>query len=147
MSEQAVELVRRLFDEASRVKDPSARGVDALDRATLEFVFDFFSPEIEFREDPSFPESGVYRGLDAVRRYFGQFTESFDEFVFDTEDFIDLGEDRVLILFRLRTRGSGSGATVEARPGWIYTIGGGKVVRIETYLDRGEALAAAGLRD
>jgi ketosteroid isomerase-like protein len=46
-----------------------------------------------------------------------------------------------------RARGTGSGATVEARPGWIFTIGGGKVARIETYLDRGDALAAAGLSD
>jgi ketosteroid isomerase-like protein len=34
---------------------------------------------------------------------------------------------------------------VEARPGWIYTIGGGKILRVEAYLDRSEAFAAAGL--
>jgi hypothetical protein len=32
-----------------------------------------------------------------------------------------------------------------APPGWIFTTRGAKVVRIETYLDRGEALTAAGL--
>jgi ketosteroid isomerase-like protein len=145
MSEEEVEIARRAFEEASRVRDPAGSDVDALDRETLAVVFDFFDPEIELHEDPRFPEAGVYRGLEAVSRYFAQFTENFDEFTFKAEDFIDLGGDRVLILFRLRTRGSGSGATVEARPGWIYTIRDGKAVRIETYLDRGEALAAAGL--
>ncbi|HYU61874.1 MAG TPA: nuclear transport factor 2 family protein [Solirubrobacterales bacterium] len=147
MSEQAVEVVRRSFEDASRVKDPSGRVVDALDRETLAVAFDFFDPEIEIREDPRFPERGVYRGLQAVGRYFAQFTENFDEFTFEAEDFVDLGDDRVLVLFRLRTRGAESGARAEARPGWIYTIRGGKAVRIEAYLDRREALAAAGLAD
>jgi ketosteroid isomerase-like protein len=143
MSHEAVEAARRAFEEASRVRDPSGRAVDALDPETLAVAFEFFDPEIELREDPRFPEGGVYRGAEAVTRYFRQFTESFDEFTFEAEDFIDLGADRVLVLLRLRTRGSGSGATVEARPGWIYTIRDGKAVRIEAYLDRAEALAAA----
>jgi ketosteroid isomerase-like protein len=147
MSEEVVEVARRAIEEASRVRDPSGTEVDALDRETLAVVFDSFDPEVELREDPRFPEAGVYRGREAVARYFAQFTESFDEFTFEAEDFIDLGGDRVLILFRLRTRGRGSGAMVEARPGWIYTIRGGMTVRIEAYLERGEAFAAAGLGD
>ena len=145
MSEQAVQTVRRAFEEASRVRDPSARALDALDADTLAIVFDSYDPEIELHEDPRFPEGGVYRGVEAVARYFAGFTEHFDEFTFEAEDFIDLGDERVLILLHLHTRGTGSGATVEVRPGWILTVRGGKTVRIETYLDRAEALAAAGL--
>jgi ketosteroid isomerase-like protein len=145
MSEDAVELARGAFEEASRVRDPSGRRLDALDPETMEAAFDFFDTEIEVHEDPRFPEAGVYRGLDAVGRYFRQFTESFDEFSLEAEDFIDLGEDRVLLLFTLRTRGKGSGATVEAQPGWIYTIRNGKAIRIEAFLDRAEAFAVAGL--
>jgi ketosteroid isomerase-like protein len=147
MSEEAVEVLRRAFEDASRVTDPSGRRVDVLDPKTREVVFDFFDPEIEMREDPRFPEAGVFQGVEAVRRYFDQFTENFDEFTLEVEDLIDLGEDSVLMLFRLRTRGKGSGAKAEARPGWIYTIRNGKAVRIEAYFDRSEALAAAGLRD
>jgi ketosteroid isomerase-like protein len=145
MSDEAVEVIRAAFEEASRVKDPSGREVDALDDKTLAVVFDSFDPEIELHEDPSFPEAGVYRGVDAVGGYFRQFTESFDEFTLEVEDIIDVDEDRVLMLFRLRTRGKESGATVDAHPGWIYTIRDGKAVHIEAYLDRDEAFAAAGL--
>ncbi|MGH2978130.1 MAG: nuclear transport factor 2 family protein [Solirubrobacterales bacterium] len=119
--------------------------MDVLDRETRAVVFDSFDPQIEIEEDPRFPEAGVYRGREAVGRYFMQFTESFDAFTFEAEDFIELGENRALVVFHIRTRGKGSGATVEARPGWIYTIGDGKVVRIEAYLDHSEAFAAAGL--
>jgi ketosteroid isomerase-like protein len=142
---ETVEALRRAFEDASRVRDPSGRRLDVLDPKTLDVVYDFLDPEIEVREDPSFPETGTFTGKAAVRRYFDQFTESFDEFTLEPEDFIDLGDDRVLMLFRLQTRGKESGARVEARPGWIYTIRDGKGVRIEAYLDRAEALAAAGL--
>jgi ketosteroid isomerase-like protein len=145
MSEETVELVRRSFEEACRVKDPSGRRLDVLDPESLDVIYDSYDPDIEVHEDPSFPETGVYRGIEAVRRYFAQFTESFDEFIFEANDFIDLGEDNVLVLFHLRMRGKGSGATVEASPGWILTVRGGKVVRIEAYVDRAQALAVAGL--
>src|SRR6266542_573059 len=85
------------LEQASRVRDPSGRRLDLLDPKTLEVVFDFLDPEIEVREDPRFPEAGIFTGKVAVRRYFDQFTESFDEFSFETEDFIDLGVDRVLM--------------------------------------------------
>jgi ketosteroid isomerase-like protein len=145
MSAEAVEVARRIFDTASRIKDPSGRRVDLLDSDTAAAVFDWFDPEIEMREDPSFPEAGTYRGVDAIRKYLADFSQSFDEFAFDVEDFVDLGDDRVLVLFRIHSKGTGSGAIAEARPGWIYTIRGEKVTRIEAYLDRDEALAAAGV--
>jgi ketosteroid isomerase-like protein len=147
MAEEAVEAVRRSFEKASRIRDPAGRRVDALDPETLATVFDFFHPEIEVHEDPRFPEAGVYRGHEAAGSYFRRFTESFDEFSFEAEDFIGLDADRVLFLFRLRIRGKESGAIVEERPGWIYTIRDGKAVRIDAYLDRREAMAAAGVGD
>jgi ketosteroid isomerase-like protein len=145
MSEKPIEVARRMAEEASRVTDPSGRVLNALDRDTLGVVFDSFDPAVEFHEDPRFPEPGVYQGVESIDRYFDRFRESFDEFTFETEQFIELDEERVLWLFRLRTRGKDSGATTEATPGWIFTIRGGKATRIDAFFDRSEALAAAGL--
>jgi ketosteroid isomerase-like protein len=147
MADEAVELVREAFTAAARVTDPSGRRLDALDPETREAVFDFFHPEIELREDPRFPEGGVYRGIDAVRRYFDQFVQSFGEFVFDAPELVALATDTVLLEFRIRMRGRESGAVMEVNPGWIYTLRDGKVVRLEAYLDREQARAAAGLSD
>ncbi len=69
MSEDPAEIVRRAFEQASRVRDPSGRRLDLLDPKTLEVVFDFLDPEIEVREDPRFPEAGIFTGKVAVRRY------------------------------------------------------------------------------
>jgi ketosteroid isomerase-like protein len=111
----------------------------------MDAILDFYDPEVEFHEDPRFPEAGVYKGPEAARNYYNAFGESFDEFAFEAEDFLDVGEDKVLILFRIRTRGKGSGATAEQESGWVCTIRDGKAVRIDAYFDRSDAFAAAGL--
>jgi ketosteroid isomerase-like protein len=142
MSQEAIDTMRRVFEMASRVKDPTGRVLDILDPESRAVVYDFLDPDIEFHEDPSFPETGTFRGIAAVRQYYEQFTAEFDEFTFEAEEFIDAGQDRVLILFHTRMRGKGSGAVVEARPGWIYTVRDGKAVALESYLDQREAVAA-----
>jgi ketosteroid isomerase-like protein len=140
MSQENVDLTRDAFLAASR-----GGSLDALDRDALERAFEFFHPEIEVREDPRFPEAGVFRGREAVRGYFAQFTEQFDEFRFEFEDVLDAGDERVVLLFHVHGRGKDSGAVFEEHPAWIQTIRDGKAVLIEAFLDRGEALTAAGL--
>jgi ketosteroid isomerase-like protein len=147
MSQDSVEIVRRLFNQASR-DDSGARGrLDALDPDAREVLFESLAPEIEFHEDPRFPEAGTHRGIDAVRDYLNRFAESFDELSFEAQEFVDLGDDRVLVLLSLITRGRGSGARVEASPGWIVTARDGLVVRVDAFLDRPEALEAAGVSE
>ena len=147
MSQENVEIVRRVFEKASGRAGPRAGVLDALDADAVAVIFESLDPEIEFHEDSRFPEAGVYRGIEAVRDYWNRFAESFDEFSFEVEDFVDLEEGRVLLLFTLTTRGKDSGATAEARPGWIYTIRDGLTARIDAFLDRDEALEAAGLSE
>lgn len=142
MSREAVEATRGLWESISR-----GGSVDALDGATMDVLMDSFHPDIEFREDPRFPEAGVYRGRDPVRGYLTQFAQQFDEFRFELEELLDAGDDRALALLNLRGRGKDSGAMFEARAGWIYTIQDGRTVRIDAYLDRREAMEAVGLRD
>jgi ketosteroid isomerase-like protein len=142
MSQENVQLARNVFLAASR-----SGALDALDQDALERAFEFFHPEIEIREDPRFPEAAVLRGQDAVRTYFAQFTEQFDEFRFEFEEVLDAGSDRVVLLFHLYGRGKDSGAAFEEHPAWVQTIRDGKVVRIEAYLDRREALEAVGLSE
>ncbi len=150
MSQENVELMRRVFEKASGRGGPTAGALDALDALdahSMTVIFENLDPEVEFHTDPRFPEAGVYRGIEAVRDYWDRFGRSFDEFSFEAEDFVDLEGDKVLILLRLMTRGKDSGATAEARPGWIYTIRNGLTVRIDAFLDREEAREAARLTE
>jgi ketosteroid isomerase-like protein len=147
MSQEPLEIVRRMFDQASRVEEPGRRRFNALDLRAWEPIFSALAPDVEFNEDPRFPEAGLHRGIGAVRSYLARFTESFDEFSFEVEGFVDLGKDRVLALLRLTTRGIGSGVKVEVEPGWIVAVRNGVVVRVDAFIDRAEALEAAGLSE
>ena len=145
MSQEPLEVVRRMFDQASRAEEPGRRRFNALDLDAWEAIFSALAPDVEFNEDPRFPEAGVHRGIDAVRSYLARFAESFDEFSFEVEDFVELERDRVLALLRLTTRGIGSGVKVEVEPGWIVTVRNGVVVRVDAFIDRKEALETVGL--
>jgi ketosteroid isomerase-like protein len=141
MSQENVDGLRSHIGAASTV----GMRIDILDDQAIDRVMQVFHPEVEFREDPKFPEGSIYRGRDALRAYFKRFSSEFDRFWWEAEDVLDAGDDRVLVLIRVRGRGKGSGAEFDIRGGWLFTMGDGTAVRVNAYLDRREALEAAGL--
>jgi len=48
---------------------------------------------------------------------------------------------------RQSAKGRESGAAVELRAGFVYTLKGGQIVDVGNYLDPAQALEAAGLSD
>jgi ketosteroid isomerase-like protein len=133
MSEENVEIVRR--------------GYEAF--ATGRVDFDLLDPEIEWRGPREFADlAEPYYGHDGVRRYMADLGEVFDDYRMVAEEFIDPGGDQVLVFAREGGRGKGSGAEVQTHPtAHLYTLRGGKVVRMQSYWERSDALAAAGLSE
>jgi ketosteroid isomerase-like protein len=73
--------------------------------------------------------------------------EAGDEWRLEAEDLIPAAGGLVLTVLRVSIRGSGSGVPVEQR---LYTVCGirdGKIARIHDFLDRKDALEAAGLSE
>jgi ketosteroid isomerase-like protein len=120
------------------------RSWEAFDRGDLDAFFADTADEIEFEEDPAFPEAGVYRGRDEISGYLASFQEHMAEHRFEVEELRDLG-DRVLALLHETARGTTSGADVDQRPAFLYDFRDGLIVRVRAYLDRAEAFAAVGL--
>ncbi len=147
MSQNNVEIARRIFEEASRHAHREGLVVDGLNEDSVSVVLAAWHPNVEFHEDARFPEAGIYRGIDAVREYLRQFVDNFDEFVYEAEDIVGLDGNRVLIPLRVITRGKGSGAVVEIAAWWICTMRDGLVLKVEAFLDRAAALEAAGLSE
>jgi ketosteroid isomerase-like protein len=112
MSQENVEVLSRAF----------GRRVDALDDEALARVMEVFDPEAEFREDPKFPEAGVYRRHAAIRAHARRFSDEFDAFSWEAEEMLDAGHDQVLLLLRVRGRGKGSGAEVDIHGAWLFTL-------------------------
>ena len=134
MSEENVEVVRRIVREINR------RDIDsATDLATVDCELDF--------SNSRGPESGVYRGRDQTRQFFNAFMEAWASLRWELEEVIELQGDRVLTVSQLQMRGHGSGVDVTVKGASIWTIRDGKVAAQTLYQSKAEALDAAGLRE
>lgn len=82
----------------------------------------------------------------AVRQFFEDLLEAFEEVVVQPEKFFDSGE-RIVAFVTLRSRPSSSSAVMEIRIGHIWTMRDGKAVQLEIFPEREKALEAVGLSD
>jgi uncharacterized protein len=124
----------------------AARLAEAFERGGLDEFREYYHPDIEWHEDPSFPEAGVYRGLEAVEAYNRQFLAEFAEIHYDQQELID-ANDSVVANMRIHGRGKASGAPFELSAWWVFTLREGRLIRVHAFLDRTQALEAAGLRE
>jgi ketosteroid isomerase-like protein len=123
----------------------ACRGViEAINERGPDAVLDLLDPEVEFYEDPKFPEAEVFRGRDEVVRNFREFWASFEHVRFEIEDLRDAGGDKVMAVLCEKARGKASGVEVQRRSGWVITFRDGKALRFEIYLDPRDAFEAVG---
>ena len=132
MSAENVELLRRALAHYARTGEPDYGILDD------EIVWDL--------SRSSFPDAGVYHGIDGVRDWFQGLADAFGNVRYEVEDVRAEG-DRVAALLRVTGRGPGSGLAVDYRFVPVFTLREGKVVRVDRYDDWAEALEAAGLSE
>jgi uncharacterized protein len=136
MSEENVEIVRRVYDAAAR-----------RDTRT---VLDLYDPEVEWDVSRSpmarLVGEGRYQGHEGLRRFFRAYHEAWERVEYDYEELIDAGE-HVISLAHDRGRGRASGAEVEFTQYAVWTIREGKIVRVAWLGTRDEALEAAGMSE
>jgi ketosteroid isomerase-like protein len=138
MSQENVEVVRRLL--------PAFQSVDVGNfERRFDEVREIFDPEVEWVAAPhSLLSSEEYRGHEGVRRFWTEFLSAWDEYGVEVEELIDAG-DRVVAVLRL------SGRTDELEVGEarssLFTLRDGRIVRIEPFASKDDALAAAGLSE
>jgi ketosteroid isomerase-like protein len=134
MSQENVEIVREVFESfLSGNQKRTARLVD---------------PEVEFRGTVGGLEEGrIAHGLPQIVETFEEEDlEAWEERRLEPEEFIDAGNDVVVLLHEYR-RGRGSGVELEIDTAVVFAVCDRRVVRIQGYMDRDAALVAAGLRE
>jgi ketosteroid isomerase-like protein len=109
------------------------------DRAEAEAIFD---PQVVLNPIDEGPSSG----FDAMRSDMERWASAFDELTVTVEEIIDAG-DQVVVVTHHEGRGRESGVEVDTRFYEVYSLRDGKVSRVDEYIERAEALAAAGLRE
>jgi ketosteroid isomerase-like protein len=133
MSEQNVEIVRRVYDAAARREDAST-------------VLAFYDPEVEWdiSHSPARELMGhrIYRGHEGLRNFFREWYEAWETVTPDLEEVIDLGEHTIAVE-TTRGRGRTSGVAVELPHYSVWTIRQAKIVRVVWFATRADALREA----
>jgi uncharacterized protein len=140
---------RTLEEALDELKDPkpalALRSYEAFNKGELDEALAVFDPEIVWHTYlvPG-PGGGTYHGHEGVRELWSDARNIFGDFRNEPERLVASG-DRVVALVRLCGWGKESGAEVEAKIAHIHTFRGDRVVRVESYQDRDEALREAGI--
>jgi ketosteroid isomerase-like protein len=102
---------------------------------------ELFHDDAEFRSAIVALEGGTYRGREEMERYMNNLDAVFEDWHSEDEEFVDGGDGRVALVFRIVGRGRGSGAPVNQPIAIVWTVRDGKAVTAQGYLDREEALS------
>jgi ketosteroid isomerase-like protein len=136
MSQENVEIVRRLFDAFNE------GGLNAED------VLEYFTDDIDYRAVEGAPDDhGPVRGKEALRAYAQDWLDTFDNFRPEPVELIDAGDDKVIAIVRISGRAKLSGVETDLTYAALYTFRAGKIARGREYWTRAEALEAAGLSE
>ncbi len=134
MSAENVEIVRRVY-EAAASRDAAA-------------IMALYDPQVELDASAlgiNSSDGGVFRGHAGLRNMFREWHEAWGEIEYSYEELIDAGEQVVSVVTR-HARGRSSGIDVERSFALLWTLHDGRVIRVVWFLDRTEALQAAGLQ-
>jgi ketosteroid isomerase-like protein len=151
MSEENVEIVRRAQPEridmvklfrASNAPDPAvtpgAAGIDA-----TVFEDDF---EVEFISEIAGSQRPASRGPQGFTEAWLDWLEPWESYYVETEEFIDAGEE-VVCFVRVQARSARDAVPIEHESAAVWSVREGKIVRVRFYLNREQALEAAGLSE
>jgi ketosteroid isomerase-like protein len=124
-----------------------------MSQENVEIVEEFLSADVDAAlryVDPSVVWNPIEelptQGSEAVRASVAHWRAEWDDYRVMPEGFLDIG-DSVLVTVRLRGRGRGSGVEIDALFYDVYTLRDGKIVRMDQFTERSEALEAVGLSD
>ena len=130
MSQENVELIQQSFVVWGETGEPEWAIVD---------------DEVE-AHDHDIMDAGEYRGRAGVERWLADWGSAWSEFIMEPEEFIDAG-NQVVVVIRMKAKGRGSGVGVERQDAIVYELRDGKIVRVDYYNNRKQALEAAGLEE
>jgi ketosteroid isomerase-like protein len=129
--------------------ETARRGIDAWNREDLDAFLATWHPDCEWR--PAFPRSlegvgTVYRGREGIARAWHGVRAVWKEYRLEPEDAKVVGE-RLVVVGRVIARGRESGLELDS--GWSALVGYRDELAISAWdwLDRDEAVKAAGLRE
>jgi ketosteroid isomerase-like protein len=140
MSEKPSERQRRNLELARA-------GYEAFQRSDLEGVLALTDPEVEIYLPNTLPNSGNYRGHEGYITWIGQWLDAWENFRIEVLAMEPVGERHVVTTIHQSAMGRGSGIPVEMDVAYMTDIREGKVIALQMYLTREEAIRVARERE
>jgi len=123
-----------------------ARAFEALGRDDWAAITEMLDPKVEVH-DFDIPDAGVYHGRDGFLSWLARWSEGWETWRVDNVEIRPVGDDQVIALFRMITKGAGSGLEMERLDAIVYVLKDNKMTRLEYFNDQAQALEAVGLRE
>jgi ketosteroid isomerase-like protein len=128
----------------------SQENVEIVRRALEGFVageirWETMDEEVEIH-DHDILDAGEYRGHSGFTRWLEDWSTGLPVVSLELQEFIDAG-DAVVAVFLLKAKARGSSVDVERQDGIVYRLRNGKVIRLDYYNSRHQALKAVGLAE
>ncbi len=105
---------------------------------------DYWHEDARYRTAREDPDSATHRGIDAIRRLFATWREAYPDLRVEVHE-TRANRDRVFAWIRFVGRGAASGIPIHMDLAHVCTMREGRTARVEEYMDRAEALRAAGM--
>jgi ketosteroid isomerase-like protein len=131
MSRENVEIVRAILDGWAR--------------GDFRVGADLLAADFEWKQRPDAVEPGSHRG-EAVGTALRQLFEVWENYRIEAEEYIDAG-DAILVVCRVRGTARASGLELDQHLFVLWKARDGKLISLENFRDRGEALGAVGLSE
>ena len=135
MSQRSIELIRQ--------------GIDAFNRRDFDAALAALSDDVRWERFLSRTETDtpLVRGKEELRGVWESQVEAVD-LRLEPEEFIAVGDDKVIVPSRMVAHGSGSEIALSAAVTWMWTLGeDGLAAKVEVFESRAEALEAVGLSE
>jgi ketosteroid isomerase-like protein len=136
MSQENMEIVRRAFEAATRRPQPD-----------LQTLTELAHPDHEITTDYGAMGGDSFVGIEGFRKALTEFDVDWGEWHQEFDQFLEAGDDAVVVLGHLVARGQSSGIPVEGDWAALVKLREGQIISTRFFLDRDNALEAAGLRE
>jgi ketosteroid isomerase-like protein len=105
-----------------------------------------YSHDTEWDDTRFRPEGKVHRGREELSELVRTWVGTWTDYSIELERVEDAG-DRVVVIYRERGTGKGSGLEVNTQVGLVVTVQNGEIIRTVVYSTAAEALEAVGLSE
>jgi ketosteroid isomerase-like protein len=132
MSGENVELVRKSLEHFVATGEPA---------------WDTLHEHVEAR-DHDIVDGREYRGHADVRRWlFKDWASAWSDYSTDPQEFIDVDDERVIAVSRVKATGRSSGVEIERQDAMVYVVRERPIVRLDYYNSKQQPLQAVGLEE